>query len=161
MLLTPIVDASFPHIVKVMNDDREQAELLIQKIAKIMGLLAVCMALGTFLLADFLVIIFSGTNDNDAGNFLRVLSVLPIIIAATHILGPLWMVPLGEDKAYAEMFYYGVATNVILMVTVPLISPSLYFAALIILFSHFMIPFLMFFYLKNSGRLFFNFKLVE
>jgi len=154
MLLTPIVDSVFPNISNLIKLDMVKARHLIRSIGKVMIWISIAMSLATFFLSELLVIIFVGESDLEVVNMLQIFSLLPIIVALTHILGPLWMLPIGQDSAYSKMFFIGVFINIILLSTGVLYVSSIYLPVFVVLISQAVIPILMYAHLKKNREFF-------
>jgi len=154
MLLTPIVDSVFPNISNLIKLDMDKARHSIMSIGKLMIWISIAMTITTFFLSELLVLLFAGVSDLEVVNMLKIFSILPIIVALTHIIGPLWMLPIGQDLAYSKMFFIGVFINIILLSTGALYVSSIYLPIIVVLISQAVIPILMYAHLKKTGNFF-------
>ena len=154
MLLSPIVDTVFPNISNLIRLDVEKARNLIVSIGKFMVWVSVAMTIATFFLSELLILFFTGVGDLEVVNMLQIFSVLPIIIALTHIVGPLWMLPMGQDLTYSKIFFIGVFINIILLGIGALYVSSIYYPVFVVLVSQITIPILIYAHLKKTGDFF-------
>jgi PST family polysaccharide transporter len=65
-----------------------------------MGMSGVLIGCVAFLLAPFLVHIMLGPGFEPAVPVLRVLALLPILLALSNVFGLQWMLPLGLDRPF-------------------------------------------------------------
>ena len=156
MLLTPIVDATFPNISSLIKANEDEAKRVLISVSKILLFLSVGMTLSIFFTSNLLITFFAGIDDPSAISMLKVFSALPIIVAVTHIFGPLWMVPIGEDVEYTKMFYIGVTVNLFLLLASTYLPLSIYWPVSIVLVSQLVIPVLMYMKLKEKHQLFYT-----
>jgi PST family polysaccharide transporter len=98
--LTPLTQAFYPRIAYLMAKDRGDAT----RTARISVVMTVgsglVLGLALFLAAPSLVHVLLGVGFSEAVPVLRVLSVLPPLLAASNILGIQWMLPLRLDRQF-------------------------------------------------------------
>ena len=99
-LLRPISQALYPRLSYLVQSSRAEAARLARVSLVVMGLGAMLMGIAVFMLAPFLVHILLGGGYEPAIPVVRVLALLPQLIALSNVLGIQWMLPLGLDRPF-------------------------------------------------------------
>ncbi|HTF67825.1 MAG TPA: oligosaccharide flippase family protein, partial [Edaphobacter sp.] len=114
--VNPIAQAFYPRISYLVAKDRRNAP----RIARLSLLMTVGsgLLLGLTLLigAPFLVHMLLGARFDQVVPVLRVLSVLPPLIAASSVLGIQWMLPLRLDKQFNWIILAAGVVNILLSI---------------------------------------------
>ena len=99
-LLGPISQALYSRLSHLVQHSRAEAARLVRVGMGVMGLGGMLMGLTVFTLAPILVRILLGEGYEPAVPVVRVLSLLPLLIALSNVLGIQWMLPLGLDRLF-------------------------------------------------------------
>lgn len=99
-LLTPISQALFPRVSYLVQEARERAARLARTSLVVMGIGGAVIGGVVFVLAPSLVRILLGSQYGPAVPVLRILALLPPLIALSNVLGIQWMLPLRLDRAF-------------------------------------------------------------
>src|SRR5260370_21898926 len=91
----PITQAVFPSIIPLAPQVQSQAAQLARKSLFIVGGTGCAMGLTIFFGAPILVRLVLGPGFDSAVLVLRILALLPPLIAVSNVLGIQWMLPLG------------------------------------------------------------------
>jgi len=99
-LLNPISQTLYPRLSHLVHTARDRAVRLARIGVAVMGLGGVAMGALVFFLAPLLVRIVLGGEFAAAVPILRILALLPPLIALSNVFGVQWMLPLGMDRAF-------------------------------------------------------------
>ena len=99
-LLNPISQTLYPRLSHLVHTARDRAAQLARIGVAVMGLGGVLMGALVFFLAPLLVRIVLGGEFAAAVPILRILALLPPLIALSNVFGIQWMLPLGLDRAF-------------------------------------------------------------
>jgi PST family polysaccharide transporter len=115
-MLFPITQAVFPRISHLASHARGEAARLARKSLFIVGGAGCAMGLIIFAGAPILVRIVLGPGFDDAIVVLRILALLPPLIAFSNVLGIQWMLALGLDRLVNAIVISACVLNVSLAV---------------------------------------------
>jgi polysaccharide transporter, PST family len=113
-LLSPVREAIYPRLSNLIRHSPSDARRLASagsQIAIAAGLLISSML---FVLAPWIVRVLMGSGFGPAVSVLRILSVLPLIIAVTESVGLQWLLPQGRDKTVNQIIFSGGFLNLAL-----------------------------------------------
>lgn len=96
-LMNPIREAMYPRLSNLVRDQREEAARLARIGIYVMGCGGVLLGALVYLLAPLLVHLFLGPRFDAAVPVLRILSLLPPLMAITHSVGFQWLLPLEQN----------------------------------------------------------------
>jgi PST family polysaccharide transporter len=99
-LLGPMSQALYPRLSHLVYSSRDKAKHLARVGIGVIGMGGALMGVVAFLLAPFLVRILLGQGFEPAIPVLRVLALLPPLIALSNVLGIQWMLPLSLDRPF-------------------------------------------------------------
>jgi PST family polysaccharide transporter len=99
-LLNPVSQTLYPRLSSLVHTARDRAARLARIGVAVMGLGGVAMGTLVFFLAPLLVRIVLGGEFAPAVPILRILALLPPLIALSNVFGIQWMLPLGMDRAF-------------------------------------------------------------
>jgi len=99
-VLAPVGQALFPRISYMVQNAPERAARLARISLVVMGVGGVAMGATAFVLAPLAVRILLGSQYEPAVPVLRILALLPPLIAVSNVLGIQWMLPLRLDRAF-------------------------------------------------------------
>jgi len=120
-LLIPINQALYPRLSHLAQNDKAQAARLARTSFFFMAGLGLAMGLIAFIGAPLWTRILLGPGFSQAVPVLRILSVLPFLIAMSNVLGIQWMLPLGLDSQFNKIILGAGLINIVLAV---LLAPS-------------------------------------
>jgi polysaccharide transporter, PST family len=115
-LLTPIIQALYPRLSYLTQHDKAKAAQLTRVAFRIMTGIAAAMGAIAFIWAPFWTRILLGPGYEEATPILRILSLLPILIAMSNVLGIQWMLPLGLDMQFNRIILTAGLINILLAV---------------------------------------------
>ena len=113
-LLLPIRDSLFPRLSHLALHSPAQSARLTKIGAIAMGIGGALLTIGTFFMAPEIIHLLLGKGFEPAVNVLRILSVLPFVIALTDSIGMQWLLPRGREAIVTKVIMAGGALNVIL-----------------------------------------------
>lgn len=116
LILTPISQSLYPRLSYLMAHDRPQAFVLIRRSAWIVGSVAVALLLGIAGLAPWVIPLLFGPGFADAVPLLQLMSVLPLAIGLSNLLGVQTMLPLGMKREVSVVVIGCGAVNVALLI---------------------------------------------
>jgi PST family polysaccharide transporter len=111
-LLSPLNQTLFPRLSHLVLQARERAARLALISVSITGLGGAAMGAVAFLFAPALVRMILGLGFDPAIPILRVLALLPPLIALSNVFGVQWMLPLGMDRPFITIVLLAGLINV-------------------------------------------------
>lgn len=149
-IFTPISQAVYPYISKLVAESKEKAMIFIKKIIMIMGGLAALISLFLLLFANPIIILLSGNQYLPAINVLRILAFLPLLIALSNIFGIQIMLNFGLKKSFSRILIGAGLVNIILsIILVPFLQEI--GTSLAVLISEFFVTLTMYIVLEKKG----------
>jgi PST family polysaccharide transporter len=119
-MLFPITQAVYPRISHLATHARGDAARLARTSLFLVGAAGCLMGLGVFLGAPLLVRVVLGPGFDSAVVVLRILALLPPLIAISNVLGIQWMLALGLDRLVNTVVISACVLNVTLaLILVP------------------------------------------
>jgi PST family polysaccharide transporter len=119
-LLQPVSQAVFPRTSHLAATARSQAARLAKNSLLLMGAAGIAWGIGAFLFAPLLVHLVLGDQFESAVAVVRILALLPPLVAFSNVLGVQWMLALGLDRLVnAVVFSAGVLNVVLALILVP------------------------------------------
>jgi PST family polysaccharide transporter len=113
-LLTPLTQALFPRLSRLLTTDRKRAAWLTRVSLLVMTAGSLLLCIGTLAAAPLITRIVLGPGYESAIPVMRVLSLLLPAIAVSNVLGLQWMLPLGMDVAYNKIIISAGLLNLLL-----------------------------------------------
>lgn len=98
----PLQQAVFPHITQLASESRQAGLRFAGKILIVQGGMGAALSIGLFATAPWVVPVVLGHTFQPSIMILRILAVLPFLIAVSNVLGFQVMVPFKKDGAFAE-----------------------------------------------------------
>lgn len=120
-LLNPVSQTIFPRISHLVQSAKARAAHLARVSFVVMGSGGVLMGTAIALLAPLLVRLILGHSYGPAIPVLRILALLPPLIALSNVFGIQWMLPLGMDRSFNAIIITAGAINIGLAV---LLAPA-------------------------------------
>ncbi|HLV95090.1 MAG TPA: flippase [Candidatus Acidoferrales bacterium] len=111
-LLNPINQALYPRLSHLVYHARERAVRLARVAIAVMGCGGVALGALVFALAPLLVRVILGKGYEHAVPVLRILALLPPLIALSNVYGIQWMLPLGMDRAFNAIIVIAGVINI-------------------------------------------------
>jgi polysaccharide transporter, PST family len=115
-LLFPITQAVYPRTSLLAATARREAASLAKRSLWLVGGAGLCMGIIVFLAAPFLVRVVLGPGFESSVPVLRILALLPPLIALSNVLGIQWMLALGLDRFVNAVIFSASVLNVSLAV---------------------------------------------
>lgn len=111
----PITQAVYPHVSKMMSHDRAGALRFIKKLLYLFGGGNLVISLILLLGAGPIIQILLGNGYTDSVVMLRILAMLPFIIAVSNIFGVQTMLPFGLHRAFSKIITASAVLNTVLV----------------------------------------------
>ena len=101
-LVGPVVQATYPHIIRLISQSKEQAIAFVQKVLQRGAAAGLLIGISVLLLAKPLAHIAFSHNTPAAVPLLQVLSAFPLFCCLNFIFGTLVLIPFGFDKIQSQ-----------------------------------------------------------
>lgn len=98
-LLSPITQTLYPRVSYLIHHAWTKALRLARLGVFLVGASGLALALLIFIAAPWLIRIITGPGFDPAIQLLRILALLPVLIALSHAFGEQWMIPLGMESS--------------------------------------------------------------
>jgi len=150
LVLYPLVQAAYPHIGKLMKEQREKGLAYIKKMSLVIVAVTIPVSVGLLVLAPFIVRIVLGPEFVPSVYVLRILSPFPVVIGLSNVWGIQGVLNLNEDRAFLRTIIVGSVLNLVLNLTLagPLKEVG---TSLSWLFTEIYITTAFFFVMRRSG----------
>jgi len=99
-LLSPVTQALYPRMTYLLHHAREKAHRLARMGVIFVGASGLALTLLIYLSAPWLIRIIVGPEFAPAVPLLRILALMPALIAFGQAYGTQWMLPLGLDRSF-------------------------------------------------------------
>lgn len=113
----PLQQAVFPRITQLASESRQAGLRFAGKMLIVQGGMGAALSIGLFATAPWVVPVVLGHTFQPSITILRILAVLPFLIAVSNVLGIQVMVPFKKDGAFAAALVAAGLLNVGLAVT--------------------------------------------
>lgn len=113
-LIGPLSQATYPRFSKMARDSRRQALLWGRRMLFIMTGIGLILTAILFVFAPIIVRTILGLQYLPSINVIRVLSFLPLLIAANNVFGTQIMLPFGKDKSFTAIVFVAGLINLLL-----------------------------------------------
>lgn len=120
-LFSPISQAVYPHICKLVDESEAKALQFIKKVLLVMGVGNFCLSLVLFVFADLIVKILLGNGYEQSILMLRIMAFLPFIIALSNVFGIQTMLPFGMQSMFSKIIMCAAVLNTVIVL------PAIYF----------------------------------
>ncbi len=120
-ILEPILQATYPHISKLLQESKERSKIFIKKAIIILGSGSFILSIVVFLFAEKIVEIILGVGYQQSVLLLRIMAFLPVIITVSNIYGIQILIPIGYANVFSRILVCAAIINFIL------IFPLVYF----------------------------------
>lgn len=116
-LISPFSTAIYPRVSALMEENPQTGLLLVRKVLLVQGGVTLCLAIGLWLAAPWLVLIVMGGQFEGAVSVLRIMAPLPFLIGLSNVFGIQTMLPLGLKKPFSRIVATSGLVSILLMVT--------------------------------------------
>ena len=107
----------FPHIVKSFQEDADKTIKLLQRNFYFFIMVGICASLTLFFGSSFIVKLIFGLKYAPSIKVLQILSILPLIICMTNVLGSQTMIPMEMNKQYTIILILAGCLNLVMIFT--------------------------------------------
>jgi len=122
-LYQPLSQALFPYIINIANKSKDNAKQTIMKIMKYSVLSIFLLSIITFIYAKEIIVLISGEELRDATQYLKIMSILPILITVSKIMSFNYIVTFNYQMYLIDIYLKGAAVSLLLIfILVPLYS---------------------------------------
>lgn len=113
---TPIINAVYPHISKLMITDRTKALLFINNLRKIGSLVFIVFSIILFVFSPLLFkYIYGNEPQENVILIFRILLVFPLFSFLDQVFGKLVLLTSGKEKVFFRVFFFAAIISVILV----------------------------------------------
>lgn len=116
-LLGPISQAFFPRLSYIASNSKDNALLWGKKILQIMGSVGIGMSMFIFFGAEYIVGIILGKGYENSISVIRILAMIPALVAISNVLGIQIMLPFRLDKKFTNILISAGFFNLIFAIT--------------------------------------------
>ncbi len=149
-LLGPISQAAYPRLSKLAAESRERALLWGWRMLLLMGSAGFVLSLVILVGANLIVSVLLGPRFGPSIFVMRILALLPFLIALSNVLGIQLMIPFGKDRAFTLILFGAGVLNVSLAI---ILAPIWHEKgmAIAVLLSEIFVTSTMFLYVNKVG----------
>lgn len=149
-LLTPAVDALFPRLSYLLENDLMKGIELIRKSFYVMLIIGLFLSFFVFLFAQEIVLIFLGIEYLNSVLVLKILSPIPLIASINHTLGSQWMIPIRLDLVFSKIVIFNGIITLFISYLLLEINKSYHEIAALLVISNFSLILYYNFFLKSK-----------
>lgn len=114
LMLTPIAQATYPHIGKLMSEDRKRGGEYLKKTAFVVVLITLPASLMLFVLAPLIVKVILGAAFIPSITVLEIVSPFPLMVGLTTVFGYQGVLNLNLDKKFFAVIAFAVVLNLLM-----------------------------------------------
>ncbi|MDL1870591.1 flippase [Deltaproteobacteria bacterium PRO3] len=115
-LTTPVTQAIYPYINRLISQSKESAILFIKKSLTAFGFASILMSICLLLFAEPIVNLILGAGFEQSIILIKIMSPLPLIITISNILGIQTMLPFGLNKEFSRSIIISSIINIALII---------------------------------------------
>lgn len=119
-LINPLVQTVYPYISKKISESKELSISFLQKIFIYLGLTMLIVSTFIFLSSESIVYTFLGEEYRNSIILLRIMSILPFVLALANVFGILTMINFGYKKQLSRIY---IITSCISIITTIILVP--------------------------------------
>ncbi len=149
-LIGPITQAIYPHISVIVSKSKEDAILFLRKTLRWMSLGSFILSVILFLMADIIVTLGLGPDYKESVILIRIMALLPFIIALSNVSGVHTMLAFGFNKTFSRVVIAAGLLNTALIFPLVMLYQA-EGAAIAVMFSELFVVSAMFFNLRRKG----------
>lgn len=114
-MLGPVSQAIYPYISQMMKESTQQGMYFLKKLLLLFGCAGTIMSLLIFAGSKFIVLLFLGDQYEPSVLMLQLMSLVPMMVALSNILGIQTMLPLGMEKIFSRILISSAVLNTIII----------------------------------------------
>jgi PST family polysaccharide transporter len=114
-LFAPVFQSLYPFMAQKAAASKESAVRNLSKLLKIVSVLGLLLSMVFLLFAKPIALLVLGPAYDTAITLLRILSVIPFVVAIASVLANLTMVPFKLDNYLMRIYVFGAAINFLLV----------------------------------------------
>ncbi len=114
LMLTPIAQATYPHIGKLMAEDRKRGGEYLKKIAFIVVLITLPASIMLLVFAPLIVKVILGSAFLPSIRVLEIVSPFPLMVGLTTVFGYQGVLNLNLDKKFFSVIAVAVVLNLVM-----------------------------------------------
>lgn len=117
----PISQAVYPRISKLASNSRAQAIRWARRMVLLLGGIGLAMSTTLFLGASVITQVILGSDYVPTIAVIRILALLPLVIALSTVFGIQIMLPFGKDRAFTSILLFAGFLNLMLAIVFSLV----------------------------------------
>lgn len=149
-LIGPITQAIYPHISAIVSKSKDEAIVFLRKTLRWMSLGSFILSVVLFLMADIIVTLGLGPEYKESVILIRIMALLPFIIALSNVSGVHTMLAFGFNKTFSRVVISAGLLNTALIFPLVILYQA-EGAAVAIMISELFVALAMFFNLGRKG----------
>lgn len=102
-LIAPISQSTYPHLSRLFSNTRRSGEIFIKKMGVIVGSISLLSSIATFVFAPYIIRLVLGAQFEPSVPVIRIMAILPLLIALTNIFGVQGLFAFGRSKLVAKI----------------------------------------------------------
>jgi len=114
-LIGPITQAIYPHISAIVSKSKNEAVVFLRKTLRWMSLGSFVLSAGLFFMAETIVTLGLGPDYKESVILIRIMSLLPFIIALSNVSGVHTMLAFGFNKTFSRVVISAGLLNTVLI----------------------------------------------
>ena len=114
-LINPISQAIYPYISKMAVESKDSALHFLKKLFYIMGGFNLCVCLLIFIFSETIVSIILGSSYIESISIFKIMSLLPVIIILSNIMGLFTMLTFGMQKQFSKILLHAAIFDLIII----------------------------------------------
>jgi len=149
-LIGPITQAIYPHISAIVSRSRDDAIVFLRKTLRWMSLGSFVLSAVLFFTADIIITVGLGPEYAESVILIRIMSLLPFIIALSNVSGVHTMLAFGFNRTFSRVVISAGLLNTVLIFPLVILYQA-EGAAVAVLISEIFVVLAMFFNLGRKG----------
>jgi len=152
-ILSPITQSVFPYVNKLLSESYDHFISFNRKLLKIGLMLGLLISLFLFVFAPEIVFVLLGKKYLESVILLRILSIIPLVIIISNVLGFQTMLPLKMKKQFSFILFTAMFINIVLqLILIPILNSV--GTAISIVITEITVALIMLVYLKKRKIIF-------
>jgi PST family polysaccharide transporter len=147
-LLSPISQAIYPYISKLINKSKEAGIKFIRKITLLIGCFSFILSFFIFIFANLIVKIILGSQYMESIIVLRIIAFLPFIVGLSNVFAVQGIIAFGDVKIIPKITFVGAISNIILAILMVNLLQAIG-VAISFVFAEIVVTLVSFYYLKR------------
>ncbi|PML75580.1 flippase [Enterovibrio norvegicus] len=111
-----ISNAFYPRINAVVESSKKEAIELIKKLGIVLFGSAIICSIAVYFSSGFIVVTLFGVNYGTAEEILKILSLLPIVISVSNLMGIQILIPFGYKKEFSKVLITSACASLFLLI---------------------------------------------